>query len=258
MDGVDRRFRTKIPRIVISPSATSIQFPKPAPRAVIALGKEASRLAQLTLPDVRVVVGAVFTQSDVGRNDTATYTLVPDPTIVFGLLKQISPNTRRVYVLYDKINSWTIKLARDSAKSADIELIAIEIKDVMAAAKQYREIFSSAVPDRDAVWLLHDPTSAEEESIVPWVVEECWNRSLALFSNNASHAKKGALFSVSLNNEAYGQTLAAALSSTAGGGRAVYPLRDVYPVINIRTAEHLELANTLLRSKLPSSVYLEP
>lgn len=157
MDGVDKRFRIKIQRIAISPASASIQLPKPTPRAVIALGKEASRLAQSAPPDVRVVVGAVFAQSDVGRNEMAIYSLVPDPTIVFGLLKQISPNTKRVYVLYDKINSWTIKLARDSAKSTDIELIAIEIKDVMGAAKQYREIFASAVPDRDAVWLLHDP-----------------------------------------------------------------------------------------------------
>ena len=85
----------------------------------------------------------------------------------------------------------------------------------------------------------------EEGSVLPLVLQESWNRSLAVFSSSFGHVRRGVLFSLYPDNVELGKSLAGLalgiLASGNHGGRGMMPLRDVRIAVNLRTAQHLGL-----------------
>jgi putative ABC transport system substrate-binding protein len=102
---------------------------------------------------------------------------------------------------------------------------------------------SSADAVHDALWLPQDSTTVEESSVLPLVLEKSWDSSLAVFSSNAAHVRRGVLFALYPNNVELGRNLASSAQEYLSLGKKgdVVPLKAVRLAVNVRTGGHLGL-----------------
>lgn len=215
-------------------------------KVVIALGRQGMGIAASLDRDIGVVMGGVITAPDNGIRDLPLHSLSPDPALLFELLKKLLPATRRVFAVYNpKQNAWLIRQAKISARSLGLELVTYEAQDLHSAVQGYQDFFNNADSRQDALWLLQDSTTVEESSALPLVLQESWNRNLAVFSSNFGHVRRGVLFSLYPDNGKMGGHLADMalrfLASGDYGEHGVILLREVLTAINLRTAKHLDI-----------------
>ena len=212
-------------------------------KVVIALGRQGLKAASGLVRDYGVVVGGIVSAPEDDARNYSVISLAPDPGMLFERLKHFMPNARRVVVVYDpRQNAWLIRLARQAARKLGMELQAVEVMDLKSAVRAYQELLASVDPRKDALWLPQDPTTVEETSVLPLVLEGAWNLNLAVFSSNVTHVKRGALFSLYPNNVALGRQLAAsALNYPVGIASVptVVPMKEALLAVNVRTASHL-------------------
>jgi putative ABC transport system substrate-binding protein len=212
-------------------------------KVVIALGRQGMKAASALDHEFGVVAGGVVSPPTGDGRSFPIVSLAPDPKMLFERLKHFMPDVRRVIVVYDpKHNAWLMRLARDAARAQGLELQALEVADLKNAVRVYQEVLASADPKKDALWLPQDATTVEDSSVLPLILENAWNRNLAVFSSNVTHVKRGALFSLYPNNVALGRQLASSALSLPGGNAAlVVPMKDALLAVNTRTASHLGL-----------------
>lgn len=215
-------------------------------RVVIALGRHGLRMTSSLPQGTGVVLGGVVTAPESVNRDMLVHTLAPDPGLLFARLKQLLPAARRINVVYDpKNNDWLVRRAREAARQHGLELLLHEATDAAAALRHYERIVATADAKRDALWLPQDTTTVDDDTILPFVLKQSWNRDLPVFSSNVAHVKRGTLFALYPNNAELGRTLAIAatryLSGNRHGAEGVQALRDVKGAINTRTASHLGL-----------------
>ncbi|HEX8963239.1 MAG TPA: ABC transporter substrate binding protein [Rhodocyclaceae bacterium] len=215
-------------------------------RVVIALGRNGLKAAAGLDRDIGVVAGAVVSAPEADMRGMIVHSLAPDPMLLFDRLRAMMPGARRVFVVYDpRQNAWLLRLAREAARANGLELVAQEAPDLKTAMRLYQEVVAGADPRRDALWLPQDSVTVEESAVLPVVLQEAWNRGLAVFSSSVAHVKRGALFSLYPNNVELGRSLAGTaisqLTGNSGPARGVLPLKDVLMAVNVRTASHLGL-----------------
>jgi putative ABC transport system substrate-binding protein len=215
-------------------------------RVVIALGRNGLKAATGLDRDIGIVAGAVVSAPEADMRGMTVHSLAPDPMLLFDRLRAMMPSARRVFVVYDpRQNAWLLRLAREAARANGLELVAQEAPDLKTAMRLYQDIVATADPRRDAIWLPQDSVTVEESAVLPVVLQEAWNRGLAVFSSSVAHVKRGALFSLYPNNVELGRSLAGTainqLTGSSGPVRGVMPLKDVLMAVNVRTASHLGL-----------------
>lgn len=212
-------------------------------RVVIALGRQGMKIASALDRNIGVIVGGVLTAPGSETRDLQVNSLSPDPALLFSRLKGMMPGVRRVFTVYDpRQNTWMIRLAKEGARNLGLELTAYEAQDLRSAMRIYQEILASADSARDALWLPQDSTTVEDSSVLPLVLQESWQRNLAVFSSSFGHVRRGVLFSLYPDNVELGRHLGGtAMAMLASGENAagMTPLRDVLMAINLRTAKHL-------------------
>jgi ABC-type uncharacterized transport system substrate-binding protein len=229
-------------------------------KVVIALGRQGMKTATV-LNEGAVVVGGVLTVPENEADRQPVITLSPDPALLFTRMKALMPALKRIFVVYDPgFNNWLIKLAQDAASAQGLKLVIYQAQDMRSAVQYYQEIFSAADGQSDALWLPQDPTAVEESTILPLVLQESWNQSIAVFSSNFGHVRRGVLFSLYPDNEALGRRLAGLaegiLNSDAESEKpGMMSLRDVRSAVNARTAKHLGI--NPMRMKGFSMIYPE-
>lgn len=263
IEGIEERAKTRVAAYAVGDSFNaqelSGELKKQDIRVVIALGRNGHKAASSLDKDIGVVTSGVISVPESDTRSATVLSLAPDPALLFSRLKQISPSTKRVTVVYEpKQNSWLIRLAKEAARSAGLELVALEATDLKAAIRHYQDFFAEADGKRDALWLLQDNTAADETTALPLVLQESWNRVVPVFSSSVSHVRRGALFALYPNNVELGRNLASSALGIAGGttqNRGLLPLRDVQTAFNTRTASHLGLARS---SSLPVFELLFP
>ena len=221
-------------------------------KVVITLGRQGMKAAGLLSDDFGVVVGGVLTVPEGKLLDYPVITLTPDPALLFARMKALKPTTKRVFVVYDpSYNDWLIKLANEAAGRLSLELVTYEAHDLKSAVRYYQQIFSEANGRSDVLWLPQDYTTVEEGTVLPMVLQESWNRDVAVFSSNSSHVRRGILFSLYPDNKGLGNSLAELaqkiLRSADAGNDGMMPLRDVQSTINLRTAKHLRLKSSRMQ-----------
>jgi putative ABC transport system substrate-binding protein len=121
--------------------------------------------------------------------------------------------------------------------------------------------FAGAESRRDAIWLPQDATTVDENTILPLVLRESWNRGVPVFSSSFLHVKKGALFALYPNNAELGRSLgSSALAVLAGDSRkrGIVPLREVQTAVNLRTASHIGLSIGYQQQRSFDFVFPEP
>lgn len=211
-------------------------------KLVIALGRDGFKAASALQRDASVLAAGVVSVAESDTQSAPIYSLAPDPSLLFARLKALMPGVRRVFVVYDpRQNNWLIRLARDAAKAHGLELAAQEAQDLKESVRLYQEIITTADAKKDALWLPQDSTTVEDSAILPLVLQGTWDRSITLFSSNASHVRRGVLFSLYPNNVEFGRSLAQ-IALAGNAPRGVIPLREVLAALNIRTANHLGLS----------------
>jgi putative tryptophan/tyrosine transport system substrate-binding protein len=229
-------------------------------KVVIALGRQGLQAASAFDSSTGVVVGGVSSAPDGER--LRGITLLPDPALLFSYLKSMMPHVRRVIVVYSpQASAGMIRLAKDAARSHALELVALEAPDLAAAARRYESALSSADGRSDALWLPPDPVTVDEQTIVPLVLKESWNRNVPIFSSSILHVKKGALFALYPNNFELGRDLATLAIGVLNGDNprlGMAPLRAVRTAFNWRSASHFGLSVALGQQRTYDAIFPEP
>lgn len=247
--GIENKTQSRIISIAVNDSASaqdiSNELQKQDVRVVIALGRGGLKTAVGLSRDIKIIAGGLVSPPENENRPLTLLSLAPDPALLFDRMKTLMPGVRRIHVVFDPRHSaWLIRIAREAARNAGLELSAVEASDLKSALHQYQGILANADVRRDALWLPQDPTTVEDSTVLPIVLQECWTRNLALFSSSLSHVKRGALFTLYPNTGNLGRNLAVtAIDQLTGNSTttATQPLRDVLAAINVRTANHLGL-----------------
>lgn len=250
IEGIEEKARSKVTSYAVGSNFNaqelSGELKRHDIRVVIALGRNGLKAASSLDKEIGIVAGGVISVPDADTRGGAVLSLAPDPALLFARLKDLSPKTQRVFVVYEpRQNGWLIKLARDAARAQGIELVAQEAADLKSALGLYQAFFASADARRDALWLPQDSATVDESTVLPLVLQESWVKGLPVFSSTVSHVKRGALFALYPNNMELGRNLAISALGIASGvpsAKGVLPLRDVLTAFNTRTASHLGLS----------------
>jgi putative ABC transport system substrate-binding protein len=244
--GIEEQTRQRVRGYPVSavqdPGELAAALKRNGTRVAIALGRQGLRACAAL--DVPVVVSGVSSVPEGERQ--VGICLTPDPALLFAQLKALAPATRRVAIVYNpQHNDWLLKLAREAARAAALELTPFDARDLAGAARLYEGFFAGADGKRDALWLPIDPTTVDESTILPIVLREALNRSVPVFSSSVLHVKRGALFALYPNNAELGRNLGQLATTILAGDappRGVMPLRDVHSALNLRTASHIGLS----------------
>jgi putative ABC transport system substrate-binding protein len=263
IQGIEEQSKAKVRGFALAREPGDLRATLKTGKVVIALGRQGLRAAETLDPAIGVVVGGVGAAPEDERGGNLSgISLTPDPALLFGLLKNLLPATRRVIVIYNpQTNEQLIKLARDAARANGMELVALEASSLAVAARIYEAQLASADGRHDALWLPQDAVTAEETTILPMVLKESWGRNLPVFSSSVLHVKKGVLFGMYPNNVQLGRdlaTLALAIQNGEPPKRGVTPLRAVRAALNIRTASHIGLNIVASQQRNFDAVFPQP
>ncbi len=212
----------------------------------IALGRTTlDQLESLQL-DIDVVRGAVL-DPDVPKTSGDSplgISLTPDPAFLLNQLKRLAPEVTKVTVVYsDSRGQALIDRAVAAGQRLNLTVVAHKAEDLLAAAAMYKSVVPGLGP-HDALWIPQDPQAVDDKVILPMLLNAAWAQNFILFSSNADHAKRGALYSVYPDNFAMGRKLGRIAAQRAAGIAAnagMQPLEDLLIAVNMRTAEHLRL-----------------
>lgn len=206
---------------------------------VIVLGRLGFKLAKALPKEFNVVSGAL----PITPNGISGISLIADPAYLFDYLGQVAPNVKRVHVAYSKRSEWLIALAKQAAKSRDLELNVKKVTSTKEAVEFYQELFESDVSRQDAIWLPLDRVSSHDKITLPLILEKAWAREVVVFSSKPSHAKRGALFSTYPDNFALGMHLYKMVQELdqQPEKKNFAALTSTLLAVNLRTAAHLGL-----------------
>lgn len=248
INGIESKTRGRSANFAVGKNANTDELSNDLRRndtkVIIALGRQGVKMASGLDSKIGVVVGGVLTAPDNAVRVHQTFSLSPDPALLFKRLKTMMPKARRIFTVYDPIqNAWLIQLAKEGARAQGLELITYPVQDLRSAMLAYQDIFAATDPSYDALWLPQDSITVEESAVLPMVLRESWNQNLTVFSSSFGHVKRGVLFSLYPNNLELGRRLADSalnfLTSGANETSGMVPLREVLMAINLRTAQHL-------------------
>lgn len=208
-------------------------------QAIIALGKQGWLAAKATAGTLPVIVGALPVLPD----DAAGISLAPDPGLLFQQLRALAPQVERVHVVYSENSAWLMKQAEAAAKSRGLRFSAYPVSGLREAVHQYDKLLQTESRRSEAFWLPLDNITANDEAILPMLLQAAWDKNLVVFSSKPSHAQRGVLFSVFPDHYAMGHGLGemASLTIRAGTPPGVLPLTNLQLAVNLRTAAHLGL-----------------
>jgi putative ABC transport system substrate-binding protein len=211
---------------------------------VISLGRAGLSATKQLAEVFPVVIGAVMISPGQESKGQTGITLTPDPEVFFERLKDIVPSAKEVTVIFDpRQKAWEIERARKAAKERGLALNAFPTEDLRLSAELYRKVLAQIKDGSIAIWLPQDNAAMDEQTLLPVVLQEAWEKNFVVFSGNLDHVRKGALFSLYPDNFGMGRSLAVLaldrLKSGAVSTSAINPLRDLLLAVNLRTAEHL-------------------
>lgn len=250
INGIEEGLRSPVKRYALSesdsPENLASELDRDGIKAVITLGRAGLTAAEGLRGKLPIVVGAVSGATGPSATLFPGISLSPDPQALFDWLKQLAPGVRRVTVIYHPEHGEAlIQRAREAAKPRGLSLNALSADNLRAAASLYRNFLSGITEPSEALWLLPDESTLDENALLPVILKEAWDKNLVIFSSTPEYVKKGALFSLYPDNIGMGRSLAALTLEQLQGTRQkssnMLPLRDLLIAVNLRTAEHLGL-----------------
>jgi putative ABC transport system substrate-binding protein len=215
-------------------------------RPIITLGNHAFSMTPELSKEVPVVIGAVNMSPELLNGSYYGITLNPDPASLLLRLKSIIPKVTRVTVVYQREqDKWMIDKAAKPARELGLTLNAVAVENLQEAANKYREILNNQQRDSDALWLPQDSAVLDEQSTLPMILKEAWDRQLIVFSSNPSFVKRGVLFALYPDNYNMGRSLGEMAKRLQGSSEPtvqhIESLNDLLIAFNVRTAAHLDI-----------------
>ncbi|XVJ69833.1 MAG: hypothetical protein HEQ39_09390 [Rhizobacter sp.] len=258
VEGVEDRLPGRVVRIALTARRSSVELMddllRRDIRLVIALGRQGLNMAVQLDERLPLVLGGLLGVPETSPRVFAVHSLAPYPGVIFSNWRQLMPTAQRVNVVFDpRQNAWLIKLARDAARQLGLELNAQEALDLTTSLREHEQVLAGMDPKRDALWLAQDPTTVEDNAVLPLVLNEAWKRQLVLLSSSLAHVKRGVLMAPFPDNRRMGRALAESALRQMAGGKAfdgVLALRELRSAVNSRTASHLGLDISLGRFDL--------
>ena len=204
---------------------------------LVGLGLVGYRFAVKASNIERVLAGAV--PFPPGRVSGISGT--PDPSILFKHLNELAPNITSVHVVHSRASEWVVKQAKSSAGKYGLKLNAIKVKSAKHAIKTYEKVIKTINPSYEAVWIPFDPIAANEQVIIPRLLERSWEQNFVLFSSKPDHVRRGALFTLFPDLFELGRDLADMANQpvTPDAPKTVIPVKKNKLAVNMRTAAHL-------------------
>jgi len=247
IQGVKRESSGKVKKLALRKGFTETQvqdwISKVEPDVVVTLGNRGGKMAKVLRDKYPVVSGSTFFSNKTIAAGFNGIALSPSPGKLFARLRAISPQVKRISVVYHApTNGWLVDQAEASAKAHGFELSKYAASDIRDAAQKYRQVMAKQENGFDAIWLLQGDPTLDERGLLPTLLSDAWVSHSIVFSSNPSHVRRGALFSLYPDNENMGRSLWKLCEATAAGqAPGVVPLQDLFGAINVRTAEHLNL-----------------
>ncbi len=207
---------------------------------IIALGKRGYlTVQQLDLP-LPTIVGAL----PLIPNGVSGISLSTEPEQLFSQLKLLVPDAKQVFVVYSpKANAWLLPYAEKAAQKNNLQLEAFAAEDMRETMHLYRQLLKNARGRSIAIWLPLDKLTANEDIVLPMLLQEAWNKNLVICSSKPTHVQRGALFSMYPDNFGLGEELAKTIQQQKTQGKTgVIPLKRLHLAVNMRTAAHLGLS----------------
>ena len=187
----------------------------------------------------RLLVGGVDLAAD-PNSDVSGITLLTDPAESLRKLKRISPDTERVFVVYQpEVHEWLIQRAREVAPDQDLEIVALDARTLSEATTHYWNILRYANPKYDSLWLLQSGTLISERDTLPRIIEQSWTKNFLVFSNSLAHVDRGIVFAVYVDPTELGEALMdRALAKAAGREFGIVVSEAHQTALNVRVARH--------------------
>ncbi len=251
-DGLDNNSSRLILKKGYDPQSISRWIEKEKINAVITLGGVGQKASVYVPNNIPIVLGALLS-SPGPTNKFPGIALTPEPKSLFKLLKRLDDERKKVIVVYNPAkNQWLVDLAKRQAAANGVRLVAYQATDLKQAAIIYDKVFDGSMLDETAIWLLQDRKVVDTKVVLPFILENAWQKKIIVFSSALSHVKKGVLFSMYPDNKSHGKQLSELmLKAKASSGtlvKGLYPTVGLQDAINSRTAEHLGI--NISRSEL--------
>lgn len=212
---------------------------------VVTLGRAGLAVAKPLSAKFPVVIGATMIRPDEIPQGLTGISLTPAPEAMFDHLKKLVPDIKKVTVIFDpRQTAWEIHHAEQAALERGLILNAKPTENLRDSSELFRQILLEVKDNSIALWLPRENTAMDEQSLLPEVLREAWEKNFVVFSSNLEHVRKGALFSLYPDNFGMGRSLAnLALQQMRPNGKleSVKLLRDLLVAVNLRTADHLGL-----------------
>ena len=207
------------------------------PKAILALGARAAKLAREEVTDVPVIYCLVFNPFELGLEaaNISGVAMISSPDSQFESFKAVLPSLKRLGILYDpsKSSRW-VEGARRAAPRYGIELVERRITSAEGVSQALKEIISNI----DALWLLPDTTVVSKE-IFSYLLNVTLDKQRPIFAFSEGLVKSGALLALSPDYRETGAKAGELINSILGGeashSNLVYPAGKLY--INSKTAE---------------------
>lgn len=264
--GIDERVPGGAVRVPLAPQSTAADLVSDLrrrdARVVVTLGRQGLRVARGLDRQFGVVASGVLAVTPADAEGLGVLSLAPDPGMLFARLRVLMPQVRRVRVVHDPSqNAWLIRLAREAARTQGLELVVVEATDLRAALRAYTDLLPQMNPQQEALWLPQDSVTVDEDTVMPLVLREAWERNLHVFSSNVAHVRRGVLFALYPDNRALGRVLGDWARGYLQGGPlpppGVQPLGELLLAVNTRTARHLGVSLAATQLKF-NTVFPEP
>jgi len=175
-----------------------------------------------------------------------------DPAIYLQTLHELLPDIRRVVMYYNiREEPWLVPVKK-AAADARIDIEAIGVADAFDAVRRLGTTFETLDPKTTALWFSNNTIALNDELIYPYVLEQAWDRRIAVFSDTIAHVKLGFLFALYPDYALIGAELGTMIRQGAPPARSRFS-RAGQLALNVRTARHLGIAprSALIRRAKP-------
>jgi putative ABC transport system substrate-binding protein len=208
--------------------------------ALVLLGQRALHTYAADWTELPVLVGGVNALP--GQTAWPGVSLIIDPEVFVQTLRDLLPAVDTVVVIHHAQDRVWLQRVEQAAAGRGLRVAPTAVADPTTAVREITQTFERIDPRTTALWFSRNTLSLNTELIVPFVLEETWNRRIAAFSDTVTHTQRGLLFSLYPDYGGVGEELGGRLR-TAGREPAtdLRYTRAARLALNVRTARRLEL-----------------
>jgi putative ABC transport system substrate-binding protein len=189
-------------------------------------------------PGSTVLVGGISALP--GQTPLPGISLTLDPALYLQALDELLPDIRRIVVYCNtQERSWIAQVEK-AAKAMRIDVESVVVTDAFDAARQLGTTFKTLDPKTTALWFGRNTIALNADLLYSYVLEQTWDRNIAVFSETVAHVRGGFLFALYPDYAQHGAELGALIrQGPRPPGAGLRFSRAGQLALNARTARHL-------------------